>query len=124
MAEIRRGAVNKKKVAIYCRVDRGGTSEAQRDILEIQKERLERYAGSHELQIAGCYQDVGYPGHDLSRPGLNQMTADYKAGKFDAVLIAKHTRLFRGSAWNEPQWPFPVISLNQLDRIRHEEKKR
>lgn len=116
--------MNKKKVTIYCRVDRGGDSEEHQNILEMQKERLERHAASHGLQIAGCYQDTGYPGHDLSRPGLNQMTADYKAGKFDAVLIVKHTRLFRGSIWNEPKWPFPVISLNQLDQICHDEKKR
>lgn len=113
-----------KRVAVYCRVDRGSGPEEQKNVLAIQQERLERYAASHGLQIVGCYQDAGYSGHDLSRPGLNQMTADYKAGKFDAVLIAKHTRLFRGSVWNEPEWPFPVISLNQLDRIRHEEKKR
>jgi len=116
--------MNRNKIAIYCRVDKGDDPEEHRNILAVQKERLERYAASHGLQIAGYYQDAGYPGHDLSRPGLNQMTADYKAGKFDAVLIVKHTRLFRGSIWNEPQWPFPVISLKRLDQIRHHEKKR
>lgn len=116
--------MSKKKAAIYCRVDKGGDPEGHQNILAVQKKRLERYAVSHGLQIAGCYQDAEYPGHNLNRPGLNQMTADYKAGKFDAVLIVKHTRLFRGSVWNEPQWPFPVISLNQLDQIRHDEKER
>lgn len=113
-----------KRVAVYCRVDRGSDPERQRDVLTTQREQLRQYAAFHGLQIAGYYQDAGYSGHDLNRPGLNQMTADYKAGKFEAVLIVNRTRLFRGSVWGKTQWPFPIISLNQLDQIRTKVKER
>ena len=116
--------MRKKRVVVYCRVDRGGSPEEQHNILAMQKEKLEQHAGIRDMEIVGYYQDAGYSGHDLSRPGLNQMITDYKAGKFDAVLIVKHTRLFRGSVWSKPQWPFPIISANQLDELRSRRKER
>ena len=59
-----------KRTAIYCRVDRGGNSEMRRDALEMQKRKLERYAAEKGLPITGYYEDDGFPGQDLNRPGL------------------------------------------------------
>lgn len=113
-----------KRVALYCRVDGGGDSPVYQQALSIQRGKLERYAGERGLQIAGCYEDAGYAGHDLARPGLRQMLADWEGGKFDAVLVTKRTRLFRGSIWEEPGWPFLVISANQWDQRRSHDRKR
>ena len=81
-----------KRTAVYCRVDKGGNSEMRRDALEMQKRKLERYAAEKGLPITGYYEDDGFPGQDLNRPGLT-----------------------RGSRWNEPQWPFQVCSVKQLE---------
>ena len=93
-----------KRTAVYCRVDRGGNSEMRRDALEMQKRKLEHYAAEKGLPISGYYEDDGFPGHDL-----------YHAGVFEQVLVMNRSRLYRGSRWNEPQWPFQVCSVKQLE---------
>lgn len=105
-----------KRAAIYCRVDSGGTPEMQQQALNLQTEKLERYASSHGLQIVGHYQDAGYPGHDMSRPGLAQLVRDCEAGVFEQVLVVNRSRLYRGAREEEPKWPFPVFSMNQLEQ--------
>lgn len=113
-----------KRAAIYCRVDGGGEPEMYRQVLSRQRSKLETFAREREMKITGYYEDAGYAGHDLARPSLNRMLVDWREGKFDAVLVVKRTRLFRGSVWEEPKWPFPVLSANKLDRIPHYEQKR
>ena len=115
--------MKRKRVAIYCRVDRGGDTSDQQNILAIQKKLLEQYAASHRLQVSGCYQDAGYSSQDFSRPGLNKMSSDYQMGRFDAVLIVKYNQLLRGNIWNEPQWSFPVISADPLEQVYHCKKE-
>lgn len=104
-----------KRTAVYCRVDRGGNSEMRRDALEMQKRKLERYAAAQGFQISGYYEDDGFPGHDLNRPGLTRLLNDYHAGVFEQVLVINRGRLYRGSRWNEPQWTFQVCSVKQLE---------
>ena len=50
------------KVALYCRVDRGGSEESQKEAIFMQKQRLEYYAKRNHLQIVGYYGDYGFPG--------------------------------------------------------------
>ena len=104
-----------KRTAVYCRVDRGGNSEMRRDALEMQKRKLEHYAAEKGLPISGYYEDDGFPGHDLNRPGLTRLLKDYHAGVFEQVLVMNRSRLYRGNHWNEPQWPFQVCSVKQLE---------
>lgn len=105
-----------KRTAIYCRVDSGGSSATRREALEMQKRELEHYAKKQGFQIAGYYEDDGYSGHDWDRPGFVQLLKDHKAGEFEQVLVVNRSRLYRGSHWNEPKWPFQVCSVNQLER--------
>ena len=104
-----------KRTAIYCRVDSGGNSEMRRDTLKMQKRKLEGYAAAKGFQISGYYEDDGFPGHDLNRPGLTRLLNDYHAGVFEQVLVVNCSRLYRGCRWNEPQWPFQVCSVKQLE---------
>lgn len=101
--------------AIYCRVDGGGSSKMRRDALEMQKQELERYAVRKRIHVSGYYEDDGFPGYDLKRPGLTQMLKDYDAGLFEQILVVNRSRLYRGSCWNEPQWPFQICSIKQLE---------
>lgn len=108
------------RAALYCRVDGGGDRETYQRALSAQRGKLEAFAREHGLEPAQYYEDAGYSGCDLTRPGLNQMLADWKEGMFDTVLVVKRTRLFRGSLWEEPKWPFPILSANQLERTLYE----
>lgn len=112
------------RAALYCRVDGGGDRETYQRALSAQRGILEAFAREHGLEPAQYYEDTGYSGCDLTRPGLNQMLADWKEGMFDIVLVVKRTRLFRGSLWEEPEWPFPILSVNQLERALHDRQKR
>jgi len=85
--------MQRKRTVIYCRVDRGGNPGEQQRVWSIQREKLERYANVHRLKIVGYYQDTGYPGHDLKRPGLKQMLEDWKAGQFDSILVVDRNRM-------------------------------
>ncbi|WP_295631683.1 recombinase family protein [uncultured Intestinimonas sp.] len=110
-----------ERAALYCRVDGGGDPELG---LSMQRRRLEELARKRGLKLAGYYEDAGYAGHDLTRPGLKQLLADWSKGKFDIVLVVKRTRLFRGRVWEEPKWPFSILSAAQLDRDPYCERKR
>lgn len=81
----------------------------------MQRQRLEHYAKEEGIQISGYYEDNGLSGHDLSRPGLKQLMEAYLAGIFEQVLVVSRDRLYRGTRWDEPQWPFQLYSLNELE---------
>ena len=104
------------RAAIYCRVDQVGNSEMQREVLKFQRFRLERYALRHNIQIAGYYEDRGYPGYLTERPGLARLINDCLEGQFDTVLVVNHDRLYRGKRYIAPQWPFQIWAINQPQR--------
>lgn len=108
------------KVAIYCRVDHGSVAYGQFAI-EQQKKQLEQYAKNNGMRIAGCYTDCGYSGSDLRRPGIAKLQKAWNAGRFDAVVVVKKDRLYRGILQNAPEWPFEVISLTERE-IPYERK--
>ncbi|MCI8418561.1 MAG: recombinase family protein [Lachnospiraceae bacterium] len=108
----------RKGVAVYCRVDRGKSPEARMEALRIQRQRLKAYAEERGLPIAGYYVDDEFPGSMGNRPGLEQLGKDYDAGMFEQVLVVNRSRLYRRSQEYQPQWPFPICSLNQLEQDR------
>lgn len=99
------------KVALYCRVDHGSMAYGHFAI-EQQKKQLEQFARINGLCVAGFYFDSGCPAKDLERPGLQKLLKDYKKGKFQAVIVTKPDRLYRGNIPPAPKWPFEIISLN------------
>ena len=101
------------KVALYCRVDRGGSEVSQKEAIFMQKQRLEHYAKRNHLQIVGYYGDYGFPGYMLKRPGLMKLLDAFAAGEFDAVLVVNRKRLYRRDQSKEPKWPFQIYSLSQ-----------
>lgn len=48
-------------------------------------------------------------------------TKAWRAGRFDAVVVVKKDRLYRGIIHNAPKWPFKVISLTERE-IPYEKK--
>lgn len=100
-------------VAIYCRADRGDNSISLHNAAAMQKARLEQVATANKYIVVGYYEDIGYSGHDISRPGLLALKSDYEKGLFKAVLIVNRSRLYRGNPCVEPNWPFPVLALDE-----------
>ena len=84
-----------KRTTIYCRVD-GPKSEITQDLLDSQKTKLLTYAQKKNIEISGIYEDAGYPGNTLERPGLQRLISDAESDEIDAVLVVNYSRLFRG----------------------------
>ncbi len=87
------------RCAIYTRKSSEEGLEQSFNSLDAQYEACEAYITSqrHEgwrLQPAR-YDDGGYSGGHLQRPGLQQLLADIKAGKVDLVVVYKIDRLTR-----------------------------
>ena len=99
------------KVAIYCRVDHGSVAYGQFAI-ERQKKQLERYAKINGLWISGFYSDCGYSGKGFDRPGFQKLQRAWRAGGFEAVIVIKKDRLYRGKHTDSAVLPFKVISLS------------
>lgn len=86
------------RVAIYTRQSLDeGTSEfksvdAQRDMIEayVASQRSEGWAALPER-----YDDAGYSGGDLNRPGFKRLMADVEAGRVDVVVVHRFDRLSR-----------------------------
>ena len=115
--------MREKNVALYCRVGSGGADEMRRNVLDAQRQNLQEYAREHGLRIVAYYEDNGFPGFDSDRPGLVRLLEDYRTGIFERVLVVNRSRLFRGSRWEEPRWPFEVCSMNQLERLEEYKKR-
>lgn len=103
-------------VALYCRVDSGASPEGLKLAACLQKTKLEKYAKKYNLHVVACYEDIGFTGNDLFRPGFNAMLTDSAKGLFEIVLVVNRSRLFRGDLKSKTMYPFKVISLDALNR--------
>lgn len=99
-----------KKIAIYCRVDKGGDLEMTKFTVRLHEKHLTDFASEHGYSVFKIYSNIGYAGHDLTRPEVVRMFNDAKRGAFDAILVANQNRLYRGNIANIPKLPVPVIT--------------
>src|SRR5262252_11060357 len=81
-----------KNVALYARV-----STKQGQDPETQLQQLREYASNRGLTVIAEYVDRGVSGAKDSRPKLDALMADAKAGKFDGVLVWKFDRFARST---------------------------
>jgi DNA invertase Pin-like site-specific DNA recombinase len=86
------------RCAIYTRVSTDEQARSEYSSLERQKEvcasyiEIQKEEGSH---LAGVYEDGGYSGKDLSRPGLQELLQDVRDRKIDVVVTYKIDRISR-----------------------------
>ena len=83
------------RVAIYVRVST--QRQAQSQTIEQQVERLQKYIREQGwvLEAEQVYQDNGYSGAKLNRPGLDALRDHAALADFDLVLITAPDRLAR-----------------------------
>ena len=77
------------RAAIYTRVSTADQS------VDMQTRDLRKLADGRGFEVVKEYTDEGQSGAKSSRPALDKMLADAKAGKFDVILIWRLDRLGR-----------------------------
>ena len=112
--------MDKLKVAIYCRIAPFADEFTLTYLCGIQKAALLEKAEASNCEVVGCYEDIGYIGGDMHRPGLLQMLQDYEEGKFSLVLVVSRDRIYKGHFRDAPNLPFRVVSFqaNELSNGR------
>ena len=85
--------------AIYTRKSHEEGLEQEFNSLDAQRESAEAYIESQRLQgwraLPDRYDDGGFSGGDMERPGLQRLLADVDAGKVDVIVVYKIDRLSR-----------------------------
>ena len=90
------------RCAIYTRKSTDEGLEQSFNSLDAQREACQAYVLSqtHEgwSALEAHYDDGGYSGGSMERPGLKRLMADIKARKIDTVVVYKVDRLTRSLA--------------------------
>lgn len=81
------------RVALYARTS---TRDKGQDP-ELQLEDLRRLAGQRGWTVAQTYVDHGVSGVKASRPALDRLMADARAGKFKVVAVWRFDRFARST---------------------------
>lgn len=82
------------RVVGYVRVSTDEQAEGGRS-LEAQREKVERYAELHGLELAGVVEDGGASAKTLERPGLGTALGMLERGEVAGLLVTKLDRLSR-----------------------------
>ena len=98
-APAKSGMVRKLRCAIYTRKSSEEGLEQEFNSLHAQREACEAYIASQRSEgwalIRDAYDDGGFSGGTLERPGLQQLLADIEEGLVDVVVVYKIDRLSR-----------------------------
>jgi DNA invertase Pin-like site-specific DNA recombinase len=93
---VRTGAV---RCAIYTRKSTEEGLEQAFNSLDAQREACSAYIASqrHEgwVELRGAYDDGGFSGGNMERPGLRHLLAEVEAGRVDVIVVYKVDRLTR-----------------------------
>lgn len=89
----------KTRCAIYCRKSTEDGLEQEFNSLDAQREAGEAYIASQKNEGWVClpdqYNDGGFSGGNMDRPGLRKLLNDIEAGRVDCVVVYKVDRLSR-----------------------------
>ncbi|MBI3865342.1 MAG: recombinase family protein [Planctomycetia bacterium] len=87
------------RCAVYTRVSTSEQAENDYSSIHAQREAGEAYTASQRNEgwtlLPTAYDDPGYTGANVDRPGLRRLLADIEAGQVDVVLCYKVDRLSR-----------------------------
>ena len=91
-----------RRCAIYTRKSSDEGLDQQFNSLDAQRESCEAYvlsqAGEGWIALPKLYDDGGYSGGSMQRPGLQELLADIRRGRIDVVVVYKIDRLTRSLA--------------------------
>jgi DNA invertase Pin-like site-specific DNA recombinase len=96
------GSQRQLRCAIYTRKSTEEGLDQDFNSLDAQREACEAYIASqrHEgwVMLPEPYDDGGYSGGSMERPGLKRLLANVEAGRIDVVVVYKVDRLTRALA--------------------------
>jgi site-specific DNA recombinase len=91
--------IRKRRCAVYTRKSTEEGLSKEFNSLQAQREACEAYIASQRSEgwalIRDAYDDGGFSGGTLERPGLQQLLADIEEGLVDVVVVYKIDRLSR-----------------------------
>ena len=94
--------VTKKRCAVYCRVSSDERLDQSFNSIDAQREAGQAFIASQRAEgwipVVDDYEDPGFSGGNMERPGLKRLLADIDAGKIDIVVVYKIDRLSRSLA--------------------------
>ena len=97
--DTQQATVQRVRCAIYTRKSTDENLDAEFNSLDAQREAGEAYVASqrHEGWVAlpSRYDDGGFSGGNLERPGLQRLLEGVEAGRIDCVVVYKVDRLSR-----------------------------
>lgn len=92
----------KLRCAIYTRVSSDAGLEQEFNSLDNQREAAEAHIRAQQFEgwhlIPAQYDDGGFSGGSMERPGLQRLLADVRAGLIDIIVVYKVDRLTRSLA--------------------------
>ena len=97
--ESERTELRRIRCAIYTRKSTEENLDTEFNSLDAQREAAEAYIASQRHE--GCvalptrYDDGGFSGSNMERPGLQRLLEDVGAGRIDCVVVYKVDRLSR-----------------------------
>jgi len=87
------------RCAIYTRKSTEEGLDQEFNSLDAQREACTAYIASQRqegwMMLPGYYDDGGFSGGNMERPGLKQLLADVEAGAVDVIVVYKVDRLTR-----------------------------
>lgn len=88
-----------RRAAIYTRKSTAAGLEQDFNSLDAQREACEQYIRSRERDgwrlLPDAFEDGGFTGANINRPGFQRLLTDIEAGKIDVVVVYKVDRLSR-----------------------------
>jgi len=88
-----------KRCAVYCRVSSDERLDQSFNAIDAQRESGLAHVISQRnegwVPVQDTYEDPGYSGGNMERPGLKRLMADIKAGKVDMEVVNKIDQIGR-----------------------------
>ena len=83
------------KAGIYCRLSKDDDLQGESASISNQRELLTSVCKAQGWDVVDVYQDDGFTGLNMERPGLQSLLADAKKGKINLVITKDLSRLGR-----------------------------
>jgi site-specific DNA recombinase len=84
-----------KITALYCRLSKEDFDAGESNSIVHQKEIITKYAKDHSFGNTRFFVDNGVSGTLFTRPGLDALLVEVRAGKVDTVIIKDQSRIGR-----------------------------
>lgn len=94
------GPAQKKqfRCALCTRVSTDDQARGDYSSLQSQKDICEHYVSVHQMEnwvVTHCFEDPGYSGKDMNRPGIQALLSEIRARNIDVVVAYKIDRISR-----------------------------